>query len=406
MAFNGTQSRSKEREYTQTHPWIDFKLDLRRIPARVWVLLGKAASDADHVAHSMLKPEIGRQLHELFLAKGVLATTAIEGNTLSEGDALKAVEGTLDLPESQQYLGKEIQNVIDAANEIKAEMVDSEASPQMSRETIEHYNAMVLRDLPLEDGVVRGRVRDHSVGVVGYRGAPYQDCEYLLDRLAHWLNSSELNTTDRAFRIPYAIIKAIVAHLYIAWIHPFGDGNGRTARLLEVQILLAAELPVPVCHLLSNHYNLTRSEYYRHLDRTSRTEDPISFVEYAVRGLVDGVEEALGTIRAQQFSDRWEQYVYETFGELRTKADRRRLRLVLDLTKEHEETFEPVRKRALRRLSPALSEAYAGKTEKTLTRDLNAVLSMGLLGAEGGGYVPRDWIILAFRPDRRDADGE
>ena len=354
----------------------------------------------------MLKPETGRQLHQLFLARGVLATTAIEGNTLSEDDALRAIEGTLELPESQQYLGQEIQNIIDAANEIKEEMVNSEASPQISRETIEHYNEMVLRDLPLGAGVVPGRVRDHSVGVARYRGAPHQDCEYLLGRLSHWLNKSDLNTDDQDFRVPYAILKAIVAHLYIAWIHPFGDGNGRTARLLEVQILLAAQLPAPACHLLSNHYNLTRNEYYRQLDQASRTGDPIPFIEYAVRGLVDGVDDALGTIRAQQFSDRWEQYVYETFGELKTQADRRRLRLVLDLTRQHEETLEPISKRELRRLSPALSEAYAGKTVKTLTRDLNAILAMGLLEIEDQGYVPRDWIILAFRPDRRDAVNE
>lgn len=406
MPSNRASVETVKREYQQTHPWIDFQLDLRRIPARVWVLLGAAASDANHIAQSMLKPETGRELHQLFLAKGVLATTAIEGNTLSEDDALKAVEGTLDLPKSQQYLGREIQNIIDAANEIKDAMVDSEASPRISRPTIEHYNEIVLRSLPLDDGVVPGRVRGHSVGVAGYRGAPHQDCEYLLDRLSRWLNESDLNTESREFRVPYAILKAIIAHLYIAWIHPFGDGNGRTARLLEVQILLAAELPAPACHLLSNHYNLTRSEYYRQLEMASRTGNPIAFVEYAVEGLVDGVEDALRTIRAQQFSDRWEQYVYETFGELKTEVDRRRLRLVLDLTKRYEETLEPASKQELRRLSPALSEAYAGKTVKTLTRDLNAILAMGLLEADDHGYVPRDWIILAFRPERRDAESE
>lgn len=397
---------TQKREYEESHPWISFQLDLRRVPARIWTLLGVAASQADHVAHSMLKPQTGRELHQLFLARGALATTAIEGNTLSEAEALEAVEGVLELPESQRYLGREIANVIAAANQIKDQMVDPEASPRLSREAIEHYNAMVLDDLPHQEGVVPGRIRDHSVGVARYRGAPWQDCAFLLEQLCDWLNGSALNTEDADFQVPYAILKAIVAHLYIAWIHPFGDGNGRTARLLEVRILLAAELPAPVCHLLSNHYNLTRAEYYRQLDLASRTEDPIPFVEYAVRGLVDGAGEALRTIRAQQFSDRWEQYVYETFGELRTAADRRRLRLVLDLTRHHEETLEPVPKQEMRRLSPHLSEAYAGKTVKTLSRDLNAAIALGLLEKQASGYVPRDWIILAFRPDRRDARQE
>jgi len=398
---------TSERTYLTTHPWIDFRLDLRRIPARVWMQLGAAAADAEHIANSMLKPETGEALHQLFLAKGVHATTAIEGNTLSEDDALREIQGTLERPPSQQYLVQEIRNVIDAANAIKGELVDSSGiSPRLTREKIEHFNAMVLRDLPVDDSTVPGEVRGHSVGVARYRGAPAEDCEYLLDRLCGWLNESDLNAEDPEGLVPFAILKAIVAHLYVAWIHPFGDGNGRTARLVEVQILLAAELPAPASHLLSNHYNLTRGEYYRQLDLASRRSDPIPFVEYAVRGLLDGLREALATIRAQQFEDRWEQYVYETFGELKTGADRRRLRLALELTAQYQETLEPTPKRGLRHLSPALSEAYAGKTTKTLTRDVNALLAMGLIEASDHGYVPRDWVILTFRPDRRDAGGD
>jgi Fic family protein len=355
----------------------------------------------------MLKPDTGQELLQLFLARGVLATTAIEGNTLNEDDALKAVQGTLELPESQQYLGQEIQNILDAANEIKNELVGSaDASPYLTRTKIEHYNELVLRNLPLEDQTVPGQIRDHSVGVARYRGAPHQDCEYLLDRLCEWLDDSPLNSDESLERVPYAILKAIIAHLYIAWIHPFGDGNGRTARLIEVQILLAAHLPAPACNLLSNHYNLTRSEYYRQLDLAGRTGDPIPLIEYAVRGLVDGLDEALKKIRAQQFRDRWEQYVYETFGELKTEASRRRLRLVLDLSEHYQETSEPTPKGDLRHLSPRLSEAYAGKTVRMLSRDLNAVLGMELLEVEDEGYVPRDWVLLIFRPQRRYATTE
>ncbi len=35
-----------------------------------------------------------------------------------------------------------------------------------------------------------------------------------------------------------AVLKAIFAHLYVAWIHPFGDGNGRTARALFMWSML------------------------------------------------------------------------------------------------------------------------------------------------------------------------
>ena len=51
------------------------------------------------------------------------------------------------------------------------------------------------------------------------------------------------------------LVRAMMAHLYLAWIHTFGDGNGRTARLLEFLILArsgkvplpAARCPQPTC---------------------------------------------------------------------------------------------------------------------------------------------------------------
>ena len=83
------------------------------------------------------------------------------------------------------------------------------------------------------------------------------------------------------------LTRALPAHLYIAWIHPFADGNGRTARLVEYQLLAGSGLvPTPAVHLLSNHYNLTRSYYYRVLDRSSRIRpwSPVEFIAYAVDG--------------------------------------------------------------------------------------------------------------------------
>jgi cell filamentation protein, protein adenylyltransferase len=111
---------------------------------------------------------------------------------------------------------------------------------------------------------------------------------------------------------------------------PFGDGNGRTARLLELWVLLKAGFPAPVTQLLSNHYNATRSDYYLQLNRASRTGEVIPFLVYAARGLVDNLQEQLDMIWRQQFADRWEQYVYQVFGEGKTESAHRRLRLVLD----------------------------------------------------------------------------
>ena len=53
------------------------------------------------------------------------------------------------------------------------------------------------------------------------------ECEALLARMCDWLNGSGF-AGEGHMRLPTAIIRASMAHLYLAWIHPFGDGNGRT----------------------------------------------------------------------------------------------------------------------------------------------------------------------------------
>ncbi len=88
-----------------------------------------------------------------------------------------------------------------------------------------------------------GQLRTHSVGVLRYRGAPAADLEYLVERMCKWLNDFRIDDDELTFTA--AILRAALAHLYVAWIHPFGDGNGRTARLVEFQILIQSGVPLP-----------------------------------------------------------------------------------------------------------------------------------------------------------------
>ena len=99
------------RTYEQTHPWLSFSLDLRRMPWTLWALLGEARSKCDHISQTPLRPETAEQLHMLYLAKGALATTAIEGNTLSEREVVDILKGESQLPASKQYLATEINNI-------------------------------------------------------------------------------------------------------------------------------------------------------------------------------------------------------------------------------------------------------------------------------------------------------
>ena len=395
------------RTYVRDHPWLKFTVDLRRAPVSLWTLLGEAGSKCEHVAGVPLRPETAQRLYTLYLAKGVRATTAIEGNTLSEEEVVKRVEGALQLPPSKEYLGREVDNIIRACNTMVRE-VREQRLPPVTPARIKEFNQIVLEGLQLEPGVVRGALRTYGVGVGRYRAVPAEDCDYLLDRLCDWINGPDFQPPQPDLGLIYAIIKAVLAHLYLAWIHPFGDGNGRTARLIEFQILVNAGVPMPAAHLFSNHYNETRAEYYRQLDRASGSGgDVVPFLQYAVQGFVDGLRAQLAVIRDQQWDTAWENYVHQQFRDRKSPTDVRRRNLILDLSSR----TEPVRYRDLMQLSARVATAYAGKTTKTLARDRNILRKMNLLRfvspvREGdkvirtGGYLANKELILAFLPPR------
>ena len=362
------------------------------------MLLGEARSKVDHLALALLKPSVAEELLSVYLAKGVHATTAIEGNALTESQVRDIIDQRGNVPSSQRYQEREVVNILTAYNRIAAHVV-SGGSAALTVEGIKQFDREVLDGID-EDGVRPGEIRTGSV-VVGsrYRGAPAEDCEYLLGQLCEWINGPDFEPPAEEFRIPYALIRAGIAHLYLAWIHPFDNGNGRTARLIELQILLSAGVPMPAAHLLSSHYNITRDEYYRQLQIASDSGgDVVPFLRYAIQGFVDGIRAQVERVWAQQYMDRWEQYVYETFGgRTTTGAEQRRLEVVLELS----ERSEPVMRRDIPSMSPKLAVAYAG-TQRMLSRDLNALEALGLIETVGRGlWRAKREQIVAFRPLRR-----
>ena len=344
-----------------------------------------------------MRPDTAQKLHQLYLAKGVAATTAIEGNTLSEVEVLRAVEGKLVVPPSKEYQKQEVENIITVCNQIGQQLAAGEL-PVLSADLIKSYNRQVLLNLPPGEDVVPGEYRKHSV-VVGnvYRGAPAEDCEFLVDRLGEWLNGSDF-AAKPGLELVYTIIKAVLGHVHLAWIHPFGDGNGRTARLIEFHLLLSAGMPMPAAHLLSNHYNETRPEYYRQLDLASKTGgDLLPFLRYAVQGLVDGLRKQLEFVWQQQWDITWRNYVHELFQSKTSASDVRQRHLALDLGGVVD--WVPIAK--ITELTPRLAKAYATKTPKTVQRDLTALTAMGLIARDGKQVRAQRELIFGFLPLRK-----
>jgi len=201
----------------------------------------------------------------------------------------------------------------------------------------------------------------------------------------------------------FALIKAILAHLYLVWIHPFGDGNGRTARLLEFRILLSASIPWPVAHLLSNHYNLTRSEYYRILSASSRKKNgELLFLRYSVLGLRDQLKEQLELIWDQVWDVTWRNIVHENFSGENESLQRKR-KLLLDLSVfQKKPDNEWVELSKLPNVSPRVARHYSKRTYRTVKRDVIDLIQKDFLKTNKGLFAVNRELILRFLPLRRE----
>lgn len=383
------------RRHKESHPWITFELDMRPISDRLWMLFGEIKSKIEHIANTPLSPVTAQYMNSVYMAKGALATSAIEGNTLTEEQALKAVQGKLEVPASQEYDAQALKNVVDASNEILNTLISGNDLP-ITPDRIKQFNMRVLHNLPLADGVIAGEIT-HAVSVGSYAGAPREDCEFLLVKLCDWLNGP-LSNIDQLDPIVIAVIKAVIAHIYVAWIHPFGDGNGRTARLLETLILLKAGVPVPVGHLLSNHYNFTRGEYYMQLAKTSKTKNVWPFIEYAAAGLRDQLASQLVWIYRQLIDLSWNSYVESVIPGTAKNDVRHRL-----LAKTLGSSIVPVPINQLKDLSPAIAREYARLSAMTISRDVAKLekLDLLLVDHQKGLASCNRALLLQFVPFRK-----
>ncbi len=358
--------------------------------------LGQCDAIVQAIANAPLLPEYHRRLLLVSLTKGAQATTAIEGNTLSEEEIEQVVEGK-SLPPSKQYQEQEVRNILDAFNILLQEVAVQGNAERISADLLRRFHQMIGKELGPHFDAIPGRFREDHRRVGPYRTPAYQDVPELVTRLCDWLPRQFRYEDGQTFA--EAVIQAIVTHVYIEWIHPFADGNGRTGRLVEFYLLLRAGNPDIASHILSNHYNETRTEYYRQIQLAHDRRDLSAFIDYAVQGFRDGLLRTLQTIQANQFDITWIKLIYDQFAEkqyTKKSAFVRQRRLALALPRDRVLTVREVME-----LTPAIARDYATLSGKTLQRDLETLVAMGLASRSERGYAAGADVLRQQVPVRR-----
>ena len=162
--------------------------------------------------------------------KSSYASTKIEGNPLTEKQAEEAIEGD----EHRHYLKpeQEVRNYFLALNYLEEKAKTKE---KFSKKLILDVQKYVVKGSSKEKIGLRGpmpqgvlfAVYDSQTGNPDYIPPEYIDIPELLDELVEYVNSTD----------DHPLIVAAKVHYQLVTIHPFEDGNGRTARLLSGYIL-------------------------------------------------------------------------------------------------------------------------------------------------------------------------
>ena len=141
-------------------------------------------------------------------------------------------------------------------------------------------------------------VVDHVDGEIAFEAPNFNDVEYLMKRLIFFIND------DETFVHP--IIKASILHFLIGYIHPFGDGNGRTARALFYWYLIKKGYSLLKHISISKAILESRKSYDKAFLKTEHDENDMTyFILYSIKSLRVAFQ-SLVSFRDKKFAEKVE----------------------------------------------------------------------------------------------------
>lgn len=220
-----------------------------------------------------LSAQAVKKLREQFELEMTYNSNAIEGNSLT----LK--ETFLVVSEGITIKGKPLKDHLEAKNHSEAlayifDLLDKDKHNSISEGLIRSLHSLVTSDTEKEDA---GKYRTSNVMITGTAHKPPEAFEVprLMHGLITWIEKEKTKMHPVEF--------SAVLHHKIVHIHPFFDGNGRTARLTMNVFLLQAGYPLVI--ILKND----RKKYYRVLAQADNGDyTPIvKFIAQAVERSLD-----------------------------------------------------------------------------------------------------------------------
>lgn len=236
------------------------------------------------ILNSPLIPKWEVTLRREAIIRSAHSSTAIEGNPLS-------LEQVSDLAAGREITvrRKDRQEVLNYLEALERIPEFAQRSPFKSEDLLEVHKTVTKETLenPEDEGIFRNRqvfVGNRITGEVIFMPPTTDQVPELVNEFLEWSNSTVVNDID-------PVIEAGLAHYEFVRIHPFIDGNGRTARIMATLVLYKRGFDVKRFFALDDYYDQDRRAYYEALNRVDQsTWDLTGWLEYFTDGVAVSIE--------------------------------------------------------------------------------------------------------------------
>jgi Fic family protein len=165
-------------------------------------------------------------------------------------------------------------------------------------------------------GEIRRPDQNVTFGAPHHRGAEGgKECEYAFNKLSE--------VVQHEFKDHDPLIQALALHYHFAAIHPFLDGNGRTARALEALVLQRAGLREALFIAMSNYYYDEKTAYLEHLGQVrANSHDLTRFLNFGLKGIAIQCGRLFDVIRTNVAKEMFRNLMYDLFDRLQSPKKR------------------------------------------------------------------------------------
>jgi Fic family protein len=218
-------------------------------------------------------------------------------------------------------------------------------------------------------GMLRGNGQNVTFGKPRHRGVEGGDeCSGALNKLITAFNG-EFRTHDK-------LIQALALHYHFGAMHPFHDGNGRTARALEALLLQRGQLKDTLFIAMSNYYYDEKNSYLIALSEVrGKNFDLTPFLKFALKGIAVQCQRLLREIKMHVQRSLYRDVMGRMYGRLQSTRKRALAKRQVETLNKLLDRSEPIEYRDLFAL---LEKNYMTLSEPlhAFVRDLNGLSAL------------------------------